>query len=210
MLVLKGLVGLHRTVQLQLLQCYWFGHRLGLLWYLFLLAYHECLYLVNEWISEQASPPTSMSDCGQTVFSCLLPKKHRQVHSFITVYRNNKPKKNCTFLLSDFLTKYKFINSCNIWMFPELYFSTMIHIIEENGLKRNKQLFFNILQMTYSIPCNTAKQSPKQERRSSLMKDSLDFNKIEFLLIQFLLRCLSQHHLPSPQPCLISDETSHF
>ena len=33
-LVLKGLVGLHRTVQLQLLQHYWLGHRLGLLWYL--------------------------------------------------------------------------------------------------------------------------------------------------------------------------------
>ena len=30
-LVLKGLVGLHRTIQLQLLQCYWLGHRLGLL-----------------------------------------------------------------------------------------------------------------------------------------------------------------------------------
>ena len=29
-LVLEGLVGLHRTVQLQLLQCYWLGHRLGL------------------------------------------------------------------------------------------------------------------------------------------------------------------------------------
>ena len=28
--VLKGLVGLHGTVQLQLLQCYWLGHRLGL------------------------------------------------------------------------------------------------------------------------------------------------------------------------------------
>ena len=28
MLVLKGLVGLHRTVQLQLLQCYWLGRRL--------------------------------------------------------------------------------------------------------------------------------------------------------------------------------------
>ena len=28
MLVLKGLIGLHRTVQLQLLQCYWLGHRL--------------------------------------------------------------------------------------------------------------------------------------------------------------------------------------
>jgi len=30
-LVLKGLVGLHRTIQLQLLQCYWLGNRLGLL-----------------------------------------------------------------------------------------------------------------------------------------------------------------------------------
>ena len=29
----KVLVGLHRTVQLQLLQLYWLGHRLGLLWY---------------------------------------------------------------------------------------------------------------------------------------------------------------------------------
>ena len=28
MLVLKGLVGLHRTVQLQLLQCYWLGQGL--------------------------------------------------------------------------------------------------------------------------------------------------------------------------------------
>ena len=28
---INGLVGLHRTVQLQLLQCYWLGHRLGLL-----------------------------------------------------------------------------------------------------------------------------------------------------------------------------------
>ena len=33
MLVLKGLVGLHRTIQLQLLQRFWLGHRLGLLWY---------------------------------------------------------------------------------------------------------------------------------------------------------------------------------
>ena len=30
MLVLKCLVGLHRTVQLQLLQHHWLGHRLGL------------------------------------------------------------------------------------------------------------------------------------------------------------------------------------
>ena len=32
-LVLEGLIGLHRTVQLQLLQHYWPGHGLGLLWY---------------------------------------------------------------------------------------------------------------------------------------------------------------------------------
>ena len=32
-LVLKGLIGLHRTVQLQVLECYWLGYRLGLLWY---------------------------------------------------------------------------------------------------------------------------------------------------------------------------------
>ena len=32
-LVLKGLVGLHRTVQFLLLQRYWLGHRLGLPWY---------------------------------------------------------------------------------------------------------------------------------------------------------------------------------
>ena len=30
-LILEGLIGLHRTVQLQLLQHYWLGHRLGLL-----------------------------------------------------------------------------------------------------------------------------------------------------------------------------------
>ena len=32
-LVLGGLVGLHRIIHLQLLQHYWSGHRLGLLWY---------------------------------------------------------------------------------------------------------------------------------------------------------------------------------
>ena len=32
-LVLEGLVGLHITIHLQLLQHCWLGHRLGLLWY---------------------------------------------------------------------------------------------------------------------------------------------------------------------------------
>ena len=37
MLVLKGLAGLHRTIQLQLLQCYWLGQGLD--------------YHVTEWFS---------------------------------------------------------------------------------------------------------------------------------------------------------------
>ena len=32
-LILEGLVSLHRTIQLQLLQHYWSWHRLELLWY---------------------------------------------------------------------------------------------------------------------------------------------------------------------------------
>ena len=32
-LLLKGLIGLHKTIQLQFFQCYWLGHRLGSLWY---------------------------------------------------------------------------------------------------------------------------------------------------------------------------------
>ena len=33
MLVLESLVGLHRTIQLQLLQRYWLGHRLDIEWF---------------------------------------------------------------------------------------------------------------------------------------------------------------------------------
>ena len=44
MLVLDSLIGLDRTIQLQLLQHYWLGHRLRLLWY-----WMVCLG--NEWRS---------------------------------------------------------------------------------------------------------------------------------------------------------------
>ena len=48
-LVLKGLVGLHRTVQLQLLQRYWLGHRLGLPWYwIFCLGNEQRQFFVFE------------------------------------------------------------------------------------------------------------------------------------------------------------------
>ena len=46
-LMLESLVGLHRTVQLQLLQHYWLGHRLGLLWYWMVFV---CLFY-TEWFA---------------------------------------------------------------------------------------------------------------------------------------------------------------
>jgi len=47
-LVLAGLVGLHRTIQLQLLQHYWLEHKLGLLWYwMVCLGYKQLITLNN-------------------------------------------------------------------------------------------------------------------------------------------------------------------
>ena len=48
-LVLKGLIGLHKTVQLQLLQHYWLGHRLGLPWFWMACLGNEHLLFYNFW-----------------------------------------------------------------------------------------------------------------------------------------------------------------
>ena len=48
-LVLKGLVGLHRIFQLQLLQHYWLGHRLRLLWYWMVCLVNEQRSFCNFW-----------------------------------------------------------------------------------------------------------------------------------------------------------------
>ena len=48
-LVLKGLLGLHRTVQLQLLQHFWLGHRLELLWYWMVCLGNEQRSLCHFW-----------------------------------------------------------------------------------------------------------------------------------------------------------------
>ena len=48
-LVLKGLIGLHRTIQLQLLQHYWLGHRLELLWYWMVCLGNEQRSLCHFW-----------------------------------------------------------------------------------------------------------------------------------------------------------------
>ena len=59
-LVLKGLLGLHRTVQLQLLQHYWLVHRLGLLWYWMVCIGNEQRSFCCFW------------DCTQVLYSGLL------------------------------------------------------------------------------------------------------------------------------------------
>ena len=77
MLVLKGLVGLHRTVQLQLLQRYWLGHRLGLLWY----------WMVR-WLEEQKRDCwvcTEINNCRKQLLSLGLGKQRRRGGNFRTL-----------------------------------------------------------------------------------------------------------------------------
>ena len=57
--VLQGLVGLHRTVQLQLLQCYWLGHRLGLRWYWMVCLRNEQRSFCRFW------------DCSSVLYKCF-------------------------------------------------------------------------------------------------------------------------------------------
>ena len=52
-LVLKHLVGLHKTIQLQLLQRYWLGHRLWLLWYWMVCLGNEQRSFCRFWIASK-------------------------------------------------------------------------------------------------------------------------------------------------------------
>ena len=62
-LVLKVLVGLHRTIQLQPLQCYWLGHRLGLLWYWMVCFGNEQRSFCHFWDFIQVLPFGLFVDC---------------------------------------------------------------------------------------------------------------------------------------------------
>ena len=59
-LVLEGLINFHRTIQLQLLQHYWLGHRLGLLWYWMVCLGNEQRSFCHFW------------DCTQVLYFGLL------------------------------------------------------------------------------------------------------------------------------------------
>ena len=60
LLVLEDLVGLHQTIQFQLLQHYWMGHRLGLLWYWMVCLGNEQRSFCHFW------------DCIQALYSDSL------------------------------------------------------------------------------------------------------------------------------------------
>ena len=47
--ILEVLMGLHRHVQLQILQCYWSEHRLGLLWYWMVCLGNEQISFCHFW-----------------------------------------------------------------------------------------------------------------------------------------------------------------
>ena len=78
MLVLEGLVGLHRTIQLQLLQHYRSGHRLGLPWFTWI--YHkEKLWeeKTDQWLLEFKSRDSDHRDSMRKMFGdeeciCIL------------------------------------------------------------------------------------------------------------------------------------------
>ena len=73
MLILKGLVGLHRTVQPQLLQCYWLGHRLGRDIEWFALETNRDHSVVFEITSKYCISDSSVDYDGYSISSLLRP-----------------------------------------------------------------------------------------------------------------------------------------
>ena len=70
MLVLEGLVGLHRIIQIQLLQHFWLGHRLGLLWYWMVCLGNEQRSICCFWDYTQVLHFRSLVDYqGYSIFS---------------------------------------------------------------------------------------------------------------------------------------------
>ena len=58
----KGLVGLHRTIPLQLLQHYWLGPRLGFLWYWMACLENEQRSFCHFWIASKYCISDSLVD----------------------------------------------------------------------------------------------------------------------------------------------------
>ena len=69
-LVLKGLVGFHRTVQLQFFQHYWLGHILGLLWY-----WIVCLGNRDHSVIFEFAPKYCISDSFVDYEGCSISSK---------------------------------------------------------------------------------------------------------------------------------------
>ena len=68
-LVLKGFVGLHRTVQLQLLWHYWLGHRLGLPWYWMVCLGNKDNSVIFETASRYCTSDSFVDHAGYSISS---------------------------------------------------------------------------------------------------------------------------------------------
>ena len=70
-LVLEGLVGLHRAVQLQLLQHSWSGHRLGLVWFWMACLGNEPISSCHFWDCTQVLHFSGDGNGTPLQYSCL-------------------------------------------------------------------------------------------------------------------------------------------
>ena len=68
-LVVEGLVGLHRTIQFQALQHYWLGHRLGLLWYWMVALEQTEIILLFLWLHPSTAFQTPLLTMRATPIS---------------------------------------------------------------------------------------------------------------------------------------------
>ena len=103
-LVLKGLVGLQRTIQLQLLQCYWLGHR----------HYHSLNQ--TDWILNFIYPFNKYipDDCQLTLGKIVLASRNAKVR------RDNLRKKKKSIIIHHFtLTKWEKMKSIKMLSFVE-------------------------------------------------------------------------------------------
>ena len=69
MLILEGLIGLHRTIQLQLLQHYWLGYRLWLPWYWMVWLGNNQRSLCHFWVCIQVLHFSTVDYVGYSISS---------------------------------------------------------------------------------------------------------------------------------------------
>ena len=148
MLALKGLVGLYRTVQLPLLQRYWLGHRLGLLWYWMVCLGNEqrsfcrlwdCIqyYISDSFIDHDGNSISSKgADCGSDheLLIAKLRLKLKKVGKTTRTFRYdlNQIAYNYTVEVRNRFKGLDLINRV-----PDELWMEVHNILQETGIKTN-------------------------------------------------------------------------